>query len=101
MENIKSSLQQEAVKWLFIAVIALIGAGGVAMAKDKFYTKSEVDVKDQVIKDEMDRSCMEMRSESAIQRSHIMELNKIQNENILDKLNEISTDVKELQRKVQ
>jgi len=90
------SIKSEAVKWLFIAVIAFISAGGFAIAKDKFYTKSEVDLKDYVLDKKIDRVADTLESEGFIQRSHIIELNKIQNENIVDKLEEIGADVKEL-----
>lgn len=95
LEQFKS----ESVRWLFIAMIALISAGGLAIAKDKFYTKAEVDAKDAAIEEAMDDACKTMQSEAEVQRSHIIELQKIQNENIVDKLEEIGEDIGRLEER--
>lgn len=78
---IQKEIQTQVVKWGFMALIALMGAGLVSVANRNVYSKPEVDYKDAAIRAEVQRV-------SDVQASH--------NHQVIKALDELKSEVREL-----
>lgn len=85
---LENSAAQQAARVAILVLIGLLSAGAMGLAKDVFYTKDEVDQK-----------INDVRSFTEIERGHMMEIQRIQNKNIIKKLDEIGADVKKLEER--
>ena len=78
---IQKEVQTQIVKWGFVVVIALLGAGLVSVANRNVYSKPEIDYKDAAIRVEV---------------QNVREMQGIHNAQVIKALDELKADVKEL-----
>ena len=81
---IQKEVQTQLVKWGFMALIALMGAGLVSVANRNVYSKPETDSKDAAIRVEV---------------QHVREMQALHNEQVLRSLDELKQDIKALKEK--
>lgn len=79
--SVQKEIQTQVIKWGFMALVALMGAGLVSVANRNVYSKPEVDYKDQAIRTEV---------------QHVREMQTTHNVQVIKALDELKADVKEL-----
>lgn len=79
--GIQKEVQAQVIKWGFMVVIALLGAGLVSVANRNVYSKPEIDYKDAAIRTEV---------------QNVREMQGIHNAQVIKALDELKADVKEL-----
>ena len=76
--SVQEAVQNQLMKWGFVAIIGLIGAGLLSLANRNVYSKEQVDIK--------------LQAHNAVQQ--------IQSQRMMDKLEVISDDVGEIKEQL-
>lgn len=82
---VQKEFQSQLVKWGFWALVALCGSGLVAVANRNVYSKAEVDERD---------------SQVRIELRHYQELQLLQHDQVVSKIDDLKTTLDEVRRDV-